>query len=53
MSFLTTFPEDVYPTHRLAETIQTGAFDIDLAQALMWMSQATYEIHGRQVPGVR
>jgi triacylglycerol lipase len=43
MSFLTTFPEDVYPTHRLAETIQTGAFDIDLAQALMWMSQATYE----------
>ena len=43
MSFLTTFPEDVYPTHSLAETIQTEAFDIELAQALMWMSQAAYE----------
>ena len=43
MSFLTTFPEDVYPTHRLAETIQTHAFDIALAQALMWLSQAAYE----------
>ncbi len=43
MSFLTTFPEDVYPTHRLAETIETDAFDIELAQALMWMSQAAYE----------
>jgi hypothetical protein len=43
MSFLTTFPEDVYPTRSLAETIQTEAFDIDLAQALMWMSQAAYE----------
>ena len=43
MSFLTTFPEDVYPTHSLAETIQNEAFDIALAQALMWMSQAAYE----------
>src|SRR5450432_1934519 len=43
MSFLTTFPEDVYPAHSLAETIETEAFDIDLAQALMWMSQAAYE----------
>ena len=43
MSFLTTFPEDVYPTRSLAETIQTEAFDIELAQALMWMSQAAYE----------
>ena len=43
MSFLTTFPEDVYPTHRLAETIRRDTFDIELAQALMWMSQAAYE----------
>jgi len=43
MSFLTTFPEDVYPTHSLAETIQSETFDIELAQALMWMSQAAYE----------
>jgi triacylglycerol lipase len=43
MSFLTTFPEDVYPTRSLAETIQTEVFDIVLAQALMWMSQAAYE----------
>jgi hypothetical protein len=43
MSFLTTFPEDAYPTHRLAETIQTHGFDIALAQALMWLSQAAYE----------
>ncbi len=43
MSFLTTFPEDVYPARSLAETIHTEAFDIDLAQALMWMSQAAYE----------
>jgi hypothetical protein len=43
MSFLTTFPEDVYPTHSLAEAIRSEAFDIQLAQALMWMSQAAYE----------
>ena len=43
MSFLTTFPEDVYPTRSLAEIIQTETFDIELAQALMWMSQAAYE----------
>jgi triacylglycerol lipase len=43
MSFLTTFPEDVYPARSLAETIRTEAFDIELAQALMWMSQAAYE----------
>ena len=43
MSFLTTFPEDVYPMHRLAETIGRDTFDIELAQALMWMSQAAYE----------
>jgi pimeloyl-ACP methyl ester carboxylesterase len=43
MSFLTTFPEDVYPTRRLAETIATAAIDIELAQTLMWMSQAAYE----------
>ncbi len=43
MNFLTTFPESVYPTSRLAETIETDTFDIELAQALMWMSQAAYE----------
>jgi len=43
MSFLTTFPEDVYPMDRLAETIGRDTFDIELAQALMWMSQAAYE----------
>ncbi len=43
MSFLTTFPEDVYPTSRLAETIETDTFDTELAQALMWISQAAYE----------
>jgi pimeloyl-ACP methyl ester carboxylesterase len=43
MSFLTTFPEDVYPSGRLAETLETDAFDIELAQTLMWMSQAAYE----------
>jgi pimeloyl-ACP methyl ester carboxylesterase len=43
MSFLTRFPEDVYPTHRLAEAIQANTFGIEQAQALMWMSQAAYE----------
>ena len=43
MSFLTTFPEDVYPTCSLSERIQTEVFGIELAQALMWMSQAAYE----------
>ena len=43
MSFLTTFPEDVYPTRSLSVSIQTEAFGIELAQALMWMSQAAYE----------
>jgi hypothetical protein len=43
MSFLTRFPEDVYPTHRLAEAIQADTFGIEQAQALMWMSQAAYE----------
>ena len=43
MSFLTTFPEDVYPTRALSERIQAEAFGIELAQALMWMSQAAYE----------
>ena len=35
MSFLTTFPEDVYPTRSLSVSIQTEAFGIELAQALM------------------
>ena len=43
MSFLTTFPEDVYPTRSLSERIQVEAFSIELARALMWMSQAAYE----------
>jgi len=43
MSFLTTFPEDVYPTYSLSERVQTEAFGIELARALMWMSQAAYE----------
>ena len=43
MSFLTRFPEDVYPTHRLAEAIQMDTFSIERTQALMWMSQAAYE----------
>src|ERR1700742_1591755 len=43
MSFLTTFPDDVYPGRSLVERIRTEAFDIELAQALMWMSQAAYE----------
>jgi len=53
MSFLTIFPEDVYPVSRLAETIRTDAFDIDTAQALMWLSQAAYETtaDGTEAPG--
>jgi triacylglycerol lipase len=49
MSFLTRFPEDVYPTHRLVEAIQAGGFSIDHAQAFMWMSQAAYESTAEQV----
>jgi len=44
MSFLTTFPEDVYPQESLATTVRPGPFDIALARALMWVSQAAYEV---------
>ncbi len=43
MSFLTTFPDDVYPTHALAPLLRPGAFSIARAQALMWLAQAAYE----------
>ena len=43
MSFLTTFPREIYPTDHLAAAVGPGAFNLDRARALMWMAQLAYE----------
>jgi len=43
MSFLTTFPEQVYPTHDLAGAVAAEPHDEAGLQACMWLAQLSYE----------
>ena len=53
MSFLTTFPEEVYPTQLATGGMAAVSFAAADAQACMWLAQLAYEVSSASVPTAR